>query len=89
VDSHDPLLEYTLEEKPPPNPTLSALKRAIWIMITIIVILSLITSLLLPLLLSRRGPRRRGPENDIQAQYWSELIAPNEWDADFRRFPLI
>ncbi|HLF88023.1 MAG TPA: hypothetical protein VI451_03700 [Anaerolineales bacterium] len=73
MDYPDPLLEYTLEEKPPPNPALSALKRALWIIITLIVILSLLTSMLLPLLLSRRDPPRRDLENDIQAHLISNL----------------
>ena len=73
MDYPDPLLEYTLEEKPPPNPTLSVLKRAIWIIITLIIILSLVTSLLLPLFLSRRDPPRRDPENDIQVHLISNL----------------
>jgi hypothetical protein len=67
MDSYDPLLEYSLEENPPPNPVFFALKRAIWIIITLLVILSLITSLLLPIILSRRGPPPRDPENEIQA----------------------
>ena len=67
MDFPDPLPNYTLEEKPPPNPALSALKRAIWIILTLLVILSLLTSMLLPIFLSRRREPRRNPDNEIQA----------------------
>jgi hypothetical protein len=71
MDYPDPILESVLEEKPPPNPALSAFKRTIWIIITLLVILSLITTLILPLLLSRQPPPRRDPENEIQAHWIS------------------
>lgn len=67
MDSPDPLLISTLEEKPPPNPYFSALKRGIWLIITLLVILSLLASTLLPILI-RREPR---PENEIQTHWIS------------------
>ena len=73
MDSFEPPFEpVSLEEKPPPSPVVSALKRAFWIIITLLVILSLLLSLLLPLF-QRREPRRN-PENEIQAHWIS-----NEW----------
>ncbi|GAB4579138.1 MAG: hypothetical protein Fur0022_18760 [Anaerolineales bacterium] len=72
MDAPDPLLNAPLEAAPPRHPALSALKRALWIIITLIVILSLLTSTLLPMLLPREP--HRPPTNEIQAHWIS-----NEW----------
>jgi len=71
MEPFDSPLQYDLDEKPLPHPVFSALKRALWILITLLVILSLLTSLLLPIFLSRRGPPPRDPENEIQAHFIS------------------
>lgn len=71
MDSLDPLLPPEIDGRPPPHPALSAFKRALWIILTLLVILSLITSLLLPIFLSRRREPRRDPENEIQAHWIS------------------
>lgn len=66
----DPLIA-SLEEQSPPHPALSAFKRALWIIITLLVILSLLISLILPALLSRRTNPRRDPENEVQTHWIS------------------
>ncbi|NUM46317.1 MAG: hypothetical protein HUU38_16560 [Anaerolineales bacterium] len=68
----DPLLPPEIDERPPPHPLLTAFKRVVWTIITLLVILSLLLSLILPLF-QRREPRRN-PENEIQAHWIS-----NEW----------
>lgn len=68
----DPFLPPELDERPPPHPALTAFKRAVWILITLLVILSLLLSTLLPIF-QRREPRR-DPENEIQATWIS-----NQW----------